>query len=362
MAFKPKKFCELTGLQYDQSASAFWGILQGYPVFLTYIPRRNTIIFRLIAKTTSDETALQAQFTEWSQLHSGVSGLNHKDRCLSAMISLTPRKSEETLSATTAALISFAVSQALTPCCMSCGAESGFHMYMFDDGGVTVCDSCKPYVERQIREAAEVAAAVRANPIGHFTGAVIGAATVFLLTFFVLKLSYLSILTGFAGVLLGLFLMRKLGKKLTIPAIALCSMLCIIAGIGAPILHFAGTIADFNIENSAQAQQVCDAYNELNDLILMLPSDETLPEELGSMEEYKAANAQAQCILSHTDLKSCLSDMPELLKMETYSALKPELIKCLIMTLISIVGCIILTAIPMLRTDQGRHTLRELSA
>ena len=67
-------------------------------------------------------------------------------------------------------------------------------------------------------------------------------------------------------------------------------------------------------------------------------------------------------ILSHTDTISCLKDMPQLLKTETYSALKPELIKSLLFTVISILVCIIISAPSMLKADQGRHTLRELSA
>ena len=49
MALHPQKFCEVTGLQYDKSANTFWGTLQGYPVFLAVVPRRDTVIFRLMS-------------------------------------------------------------------------------------------------------------------------------------------------------------------------------------------------------------------------------------------------------------------------------------------------------------------------
>lgn len=364
MALHSKQFCELTGLQHDKAANTFYGTLQGYPVYLLFLPRKNTVIFRLSAKTPADDNApaLQPLANEWCTTHSGVSAISFKNRCLSAAVSLTPKNTEENLSAVTAALVAFAASQSLIPCCMSCGAESGYRMYLLDDSGVTVCDPCKPYVEQNIQQAADDAAAVRANPVGHIIGAVIGAAVVFFLTFIVLKASYLSVLTSFAGVLLGLYLMRKFGKKLTVPALVFCTVLCLIAGFAAPVLHFSEVIADFNTENAAQAQQVCDAYQSLEELIVSIPADEPLPEELGDIGKYKEMNEQARCILNHTDSQSCLKDMPELLKMDTYSDLKPELIKCLIITLISILACIVLFSVPMLKADQGVHTLRELSA
>ena len=361
MALHPQKFCELTDLQYDNSAKTYWGTLQGYPVFLTVIPRRDTVVFRLIAKAPSEDAAaaIPAQANDWCASHAAVTGLIYKDRSLTAAISLTPRETEENLSAVTAGLISFAAGQGLIPCCMSCGTESGYRAYLLDNGGVTACDSCKPYIEQKIREAEANAAAVKPDVIGLAVGAVLGAVLVFTLTYFVLKLSYLSMLTGYAGVLLGLFLMRKLGKKLTVPAVACCAVLCMLAGVAGSVLHFAGLIADYNAENAAEAQQVCDAYDSLEELIAT-NSEADLPDELSDLSQYQQMNEQAKCILSHTDTVSCLRDLPQLLKIETYSALKPELIKCLIFTLISILACIALSAPPMLKADQGRHTLREL--
>lgn len=364
MALNPTEFCGLTGLQYDKSARTFWGSLQGYPVFLTIVPRRDTVIFRTIAKTTSEDAAavLNSQASAWCSEHAGVTGLAHKERCLSAAVSLTPKETAENLSAVTAALVSFAAAQGLIPCCMSCGTESGYRPYLLDAGGVTVCDACKPYVEQKIREAAEDAAAVKPNTIGLVIGAVLAAAAVFFLTYVVLKLSYLSMLTGYAGVLLGLFLMRKLGRKLTVPAVAACAVLCLIAGICAPMLHFAGTIAEFNTENSAQAQQVVDAYDQLEAIVQDASEETELPDDLADTTQYKDMRDRAQMILSHTDTMHCLKDMPQLLKTETYSALKPELIKCLLFTVISVLACILISAPSMLKADQGKHTLRELSA
>ena len=155
--------------------------------------------------------------------------------------------------------------------------------------------------------------------------------------------------------------MRKLGKKLTTPAVVFCAVLCLIAGICAPLLHFAGTIADFNTENSAQAQQVCDAYDNLEQIVQNASEDEELPEELSDLSQYKDMRDQAQIILSHTDTMSYLKDMPQLLRIDSYSAVKPELIKCLIFTVLSVIACMFISAPSMLRADQGKHTLRELS-
>ncbi len=360
MSLKPTSFTQRTGLMYDKASSTFWGNLHGYPVFLTVNSRQNSALFRLSAKAP-DAAALRTQISEWSMAHTGVSGLNYQPHCLAAMISLTPRNTEENLSALITELVSFAASQGMVPCCMSCGSEYGYQMYLLDDDGIAICDDCKPNLEQQLRDAVTDAASVRANPLGQLIGAIIGAVTVFLLTYFVLKLHYLSFLTAFAGTLLGIFLIRKLGKKLTIPASAIFAVLCITAGVSATMLHFADVIAEFNVGESADAQKVCDAYEELSAILSTLPPDEPIPEEIGDLNELKAVYDRANCILAHTDAKSCLTDMSELLKMETYSAINPELVKCLVTTLLSILLCIIFSVIPTLKADKGIHTLRGLS-
>lgn len=369
MALHPKKLCELTGLQYDKAANTYWGRLQGYPVFLTVVPRRDTVVFRLIAKAHAEEEAaeLQSQANTWCTTHSGVTGLAYRDRSLAAAVSLTPKNTDDNLAATVGAIVSFAASQGMIPCCMSCGAEYGYRAYLLDDGGVTVCDSCKPYIEQKLLEAKQEAAEVRANPIGLAAGALIGAAAVFVLTFFVLKLSYLSMLTGYAGVLLGLFLMRKLGKKLTVPAVIVCAVLCLIAGFAAPVLEFANTLASTNAENADSAQKACDSYQELLDMYNGLSEEQlTQLDELGedtfSMDKYEKIYTQAKMIIDHTTTASCLKDMPQLLSTDYYKSVKPELIKCILFALLSVLAGILLTAPPMLRADQGKHTLRELPA
>lgn len=369
MALHPKKFAELSGLQYDKAGNTFWGTLQGYPVFLTVVPRRDTVIFRLIAKTASDEMSadLQAQANAWCTAHAGVTGLAHRERCLAAAVSLTPRNTDENLSALTAALVSFAASQGLIACCMSCGAEYGYRSYLLDDGGVTVCDSCKPFLEQKMLEAQQDAAEVRANPVGLAVGALIGAAAVFLLTFFVLKLSYLSMLTGYAGVLLGLFLMRKLGKKLTTPAVIVCTVLCLLAGFAAPVFHFADLFANTNEQNYASAQKICDGYSSLMEVYDDLTPEQyeqldALTEDKFDLAQYQKMYDNAKLIMEHTTTASCLKDMPMLLKSEYFSAAKPELIKCLLFAVLSVLAGAALTAPAMLRADQGKHTLRELPA
>ena len=369
MALHPKKFCELTGLRFDKSANTCWGSLQGYPVFLTIVPRRDTVVFRLTAKAPTEEAAaeLQPQANTWSTTHSGVTGLAYRERCLTAAVSLTPKETDENLAATVGALVTFASSQGMIPCCMSCGAEYGYRSYLLDDGGVTVCDSCKPYIEQKMIEAQQEAAEVKANPFGLFLGALIGAAAVFLLTYFVLKLSYLSMLTGYAGVLLGLYLMRKLGKKLTVPAVVFCGVLCLIAGFTAPVLDYSNMIAQTNAENYDKAKQACDGYQELLAMYEDLSGEQLAKlDEMGEdqfdMKKYEKIYEQAKLVTEHTTTASCLKDFPKLLNSDYYKAIKPELIKCILFAVISVIAGILLTAPAMLRADQGKHTLRELPA
>ena len=367
MSLHPQSLCELTSLHYEKSDNTYWGSLQGYPVFLTVVPRRDTVVFRLIAKVPSADAAnaLPAQASAWSTEHTGVTGLVHKDRCLSAVVSLTPKKTEENLSAVTAALVSFAAAQGLIPCCMSCGTETGYRPYLLDQGGVTVCDACKPHLEEKIREAEATAAAAKPNNIGLIAGIIISAAAVFLLTFFVLKLCYLSMLTGYAGVLLGLFVMRKLGRKLTKPAVIACTVLCLLAGFAAPILHFAALFAETNQQNYDKAKQACDSYLALTEMYDQLTEEERAELDAANgidAGQYQEIYENAKLITDHTTTASCLKAMPKLLNSSYYSAAKPELIKHLLFTMLSVLACIALTAPPMLRADHGRHTLRELSS
>ena len=368
MSLHTNQFTAMSGLRFDKQSQTYWGNPSGYPVFVTVQPRRDSVIFRLIGKLRdeSQNTAMQGAVTEFTASHTGISGMIYENRCLACAVSLTPRDTESALLMRIEELVHFAMEMGLVPCCMSCGTESGYRSYLLDDGGVTVCDNCKPYVESKLQEALEEKAAVRTNWFGIIIGALAGAVCVFFLSYFILQMSYLSFLTGVAGVLIGFALMKKLGKKVTIPAAILCGVLCLIAGIAAPVFETAKELQEYNMDNQVTAQRIVSSYEELRDTLADMTD-----EEIKAAEEYtgesldltpmKSRYEDAKMILAHTSYQPCLKDLKKMLDMDLYNDAKGELIKCMLILALSVVIGTLLIAPGVLKADSGVHTLRELT-
>lgn len=367
MAFHAQNFCGLTGLQFDKKSNTCWGKLNGFPVFVTNLARKDSVVFRLIAKLPAalPESAFTEALNEWSKSHTGVAALSYQNRCLACIISLTPRDTDNELAAKTAELAAFAGQQGMTGCCMSCGAESGYHSYLLDNGGITLCEPCRPYLETKMHDEQAEKAQIHPNWGGLILGALLGAAAVFGLTFFVLKLRFLSLLTGFAGILLGLYLMRKLGKKITPAAAVICAVLCLAASLSASVVHFAGEMADYNMENYTKAAEICMSYENLQETIGGMSNDELAALEEMTGESLDLAKFQqnyenAQMIRDNTLLLECLHNFKALIGNDLFSSLRPELLKCVLFSLLSIIAGVAVTAPGMIREDQGKHSLREL--
>lgn len=367
MGMNPKKICELTGLQYDRAARTFWGTMQGgYPVFLTEVPRRDTLIFRLIAKApdTQPEEQIRHALEQWRMAHAGTGVLEHKNRALTAVLSAAKKDTEEAAASAVASLTALAADLGLRPCCMSCGAEYGFSPYLLDGGGIAVCDGCKSHLESNMAADAEKHAAEKPNMAGVILGAVLGAAIVFLLTFLILKMRYLSILTGYAGIVGGLLLIKKFGKKLTVPAVVLCTVLCLIGGLGASVLHLSAVVAESNQENCASAETVKSSAQELLDMMIDMDQDELdeLKEIYGSdvnVKQLRKNMETADLILEHQTTGECLRDLPLFLRNELYgSDLRVELLKCVFIICLSILAGAIVTAPKLIQADSGRHDLK----
>lgn len=369
MALHPIKFAQMSGLQYDKQANLCWGDIQGYPVYVKIVPRRDTVIFRLNAKRADSETEsqLQAAIVEWSESHAGVSGFGHQENCLAAAVSITPRDSDSNLAMRVAELVQFAAQHGMIPCCAFCGAEYGFRHYLLDDDGVSACDACRPRLELRMQEIREEKAAVPSSPLGMLLGAVIGAAMVFILTFFVLKLSYLSFLTGYAGLFIGFYAMKQLGKKVTAAGAVICTVLCLAAGLTAPLLHFASLMAEHNMDNLQTANEICEGYEELSVMLAEFTDEEVaeLEEIVGEsldLNSYRTRYEQAQLVRSNLTVSDCLKNFKTLLDCEIYSDLKPEIVKCILFAVLSILAGAAITAPPLLRESKGIHTMRELGA
>ena len=365
MGINRNEFTALTGLNYDQRAKCFWGSPQGYPVYVSVIPNRDAVTFRLIAKSDSlSDSQIQSAVQKLTQSLTGISGAAYRDRCISAVISLTPKDTESALAMHVSELVQFARQFSLIPCCMSCGAETGFSSYLLDDGGVTLCASCKPFLERKIQDAQEEHAAVRTNWPGIIAGALAGALVVFLVTYFMLKFHSLAVLTGIAGLLLGFFLMKHLGKKITLPAVLICSLLCLTAGVTAPVLELAGEISQHNHDNQATARQIITSYESLQESLSGLTAAEIkmIEEEYGEsldLSKVEQNYNNAKVVVSHLETSECIRDFRMLLDMNLYSDLKTSLWQSVLTALLSIVVGTLLMAPAAIRADKGVHTLRE---
>ena len=372
MALHPQKFAEMNSLQYDRAANMAWGLLNGYSVFLKIVPRRDSVIFRLAGKLpeTEDPARLSQEIMAWSSSHTGISGLIYQpqQRCLAAAVSLTPRDTETNLASCMNAIVAFAAEHQFRPCCMFCGAEYGFREYVLDGDGLTACDSCRPQLLNRMQDIRQEQADLPLNIPGMLIGAVIGAALVFVLTYFVLNLQYLSVLTGYAGLLVGMLTIKKLGRKLTVPGVLICAVLCIAAGCIACVLHTAGLMAEYNQENEALATEICVNYLDLKDELDKFSDDEleTLKqyyEESGSkldLDEIEARYQQALVIRKNQTRKDCLNHFRELLDFDLFSELRPEFIKCIVFVILSIVAGSAATAPKLLRDSLGLHAMREL--
>ena len=370
MGFNGSEYCGLTGLQYDSKQKTYFGIMQGgYPVFVQLVPRRDTFLFRLVAKLPADQTReqLAENLEQWRMEHAGVGTLKYQDRSLSAAVSCAGSDTARAAASVTAELVALAADLGLIPCCMSCGAAEGFSQYLLDGTGITVCGECKTHLESNMQADQQKHEAQKPNVSGLILGAVTGAVIVFLLTFFVLKLGNLSILTAYAGLAAGFLLMKKLGKKIIRPAVILCAVLCMIAGAGASVLHLSGELARSNRENYQQASEIKAAAQ---DIVLMLDGMTDEQREAAKdvfddsfYTEAKQNLETASLIMDNQTTGAGLRAFPQFLKHEMFrSELLGKLAGYLLCILISLVIGTVITAPNMLRADSGEHRLLPLKS
>ena len=368
MGFDYSAFCGLTGLHHNKKEKTCFGIMQGgYPVFVQPVSRRDVMQFRLIAKLPFDKTPEQtaAALEQWRMAHSGVSGLIHRDRTLSAVVSLSGKETARAAASVTAELVGLAADLGLIPCCMACGTEQDFSQYLLDGAGVTICLACKLNLESAMQTDTEMRAKQKPRTAGLAIGALAGAAVVFLLTFFVLRQGNLSILTGFAGLAVGLLLMKKLGKKMTVPAVLSCMLLCLIAGCGASVLHLSSAVAESNRENYVQASQVKAAAQ---DVIAMM--DDMDAEELEQAKEvfgdsfYAEAQGNlksASLVLDNQTTAACLRAFPQFLQDDLFRDELTDALRSYLLCIFLSIGIgTAVTAPKLLHADSGVHRLTEL--
>ena len=361
MGFHPNLFAEQTGLSYDKGSRNFWGTQDGYPVFVRYVQGRSSLVFLLYGRQP-EEKNISAELNDWRTARAGISGLTYRKNCLSCIIALAAKDTDLNAVNHFDAMVKLARELMLTPCCMSCGTEYGLSEYVLDGTGVSLCPACAQATRQRL---GDVQLEKQSEPVSHAGAAVstvIGAAFLFLITFLVLKLGYVSYLTGYIGVLVTFLLIKKLGKKLTPLWGVIAMLVCGCVAFAVPVVEFASDIAKFNQEEQADAQKYVESYDTIfreltADQIAAFAAD-------GKFDEAQAKKNYDRCrtVLTHQTTGECVRDMTDLLGLETYSSVKGELIKCILWGVLSILIGGAITLPGMLNEASGKHDLRELTA
>ena len=366
MGFRANDFASSVGLQYDKSAHTFWGDLAGYPVLIRDLSLRNTLLFQLTAKPAAEEPR-QSVLEAWQMSRSGVSNLEYANNRLSCVLSIPKKEPYENLARTIAELVALARDHQLTACCAGCGAEYGYEPVLLDESPATLCAACQSRVRDNMDQLEADAAEIRPNITGNAVGIVLGTVVVFVLTWVVLKMGYLSYLTGYAGLLVGLMLMKKLGKKVTLPAGIIAIVLCIAAACAATLHSFSAEFAEFNQENLSNAEDYCKSYEEAQESLLGMDDDEisALEKETGEnytvmLNKMRSRYETCKLIRDNQTTGDCFRSFKTLLNNEAYKSAKPEFVKSIIWAFATIIlgGAVTLPSI--LRESKGKHTLRVL--
>ena len=360
MGFHQQLFAEQTGLQYDKTSRNFWGTRNGFPVFVRYVAARSSLVFLLYGKQETEQN-ISTELNDWRMTRSGISALTYRKNCLSCIIAISAKEADLNAINHFDALIKLAQQLSLTPCCMSCGTQYGFRPYILDETGVSLCPLCLAETRQRIGAVQEEK---RAEPVSHTgsgIGLLLGAALLFGITLMVLKLGYVSYLTGYAGVLAAFLLIKKLGRKLT-PLWAVISVIvCTLIAAAVPVFSFSSDIASFNREQAADAQSYIESY----DSVFSKLTEEQISEleEAGTLNRATAKKNYEtyQIMLSHQTTMSCVADLTELIGMDTYKSVSGELIKCILWGVLSILIGSAVTLPGMLTEAAGKHDLRELN-
>ena len=367
MGLHVSRICEETGLAYDQKTRTFWGTMQGYPVFLQHIPRRNTLVFRLIADSPENGAdAFRAKLEGYRMGHPGISALQYQDRCLACLLSVASKESDLAAVSAITSLIALAADEYMTPCCMSCGAPYHWKQYLLDGSGVTVCAPCKMHLEEKMQDAQAEKEKQPVRRLGIVLGALLGAGVLFVMMCLVLDVRVVSFLLAYAGVALTFFLMMKFGKKLTVPAVVLGTAMCLLAGFSASALHYAGVIADNNREKQETEQQLAEQADELLAAFDALTDEQqqTVLQDKESpfhREELEQQKHTVTMMLENQTLSDCLLHLPALLKLDVYDQTRAECTRNVSVTVLTVLISAVITAQPMLRQSSGKHSLRELT-
>ncbi len=349
-----------TGLRYDSAVRAFCGVLDGYPVFLRQLPRQNTVLLQIAGELPDAENA-NALLQAWQTQHPCILSAVYKSRMMSCLFMLPKKEPDRTICDLAAAAVSAAAELHMRPCCMSCGTEDAYAPYFLKRNGLTVCPDCKAKLEQQLAAEQEKQTQMNPNYAGLLLGALLGALLVFGMTWFVVRAGRISVLTAYAGVLLGFLLMKKFGKKVTLPAAGMCTLLCLLGASCGIFLHSAQNLAQTNRNVTSVILLMSDGNRLQGGLTAGQRSAyDLLFGEPDAIEQTKSVTKEHVRMIAENDTTGeCMRHLRALYRIPIYRTLRSESREQLFWGFLSVAAGAVMCTYPILRERKGSYQLRK---
>lgn len=372
MGFRVAEFQDRVGLRYDAQSKMFFGRYDNYDVYIQMLDKSQGLLFRLAGRQPADsEMNPNAWFTMWETQQSGIAAVSFEKATLQARIQFSKKETEENAAANVAALVAAAHEVGLEPCCMACGDDLRLSApYLVQGVGASLCNACVSDLSNHLEEQRETKSSKRANPIGTVIGIVIAAVFIFGFTFLLWQANFISFMGGYLGLLIGVLCIRKFGGKMSKIGAVLCAVICIATAFFAPAFCMAQDISKTFAESVESGEFDADEMQEALDTVtadLAIYDDDELMEIYGlSRSEMKQLLEQGKenswLIGEHTKLMPTLKDLPQILKHDDLAKPRRELIKDILLTVLSVIVAALMLLPGTVKDDRGDYELRRLDA
>lgn len=375
MAFKPAAFGEATTLQYEKKNSLFWGNYNGYPICLEYHVQRSFFTFSLCA-SVKDAEGFSTMLKEWERTQNGISQCQYKQNLFQAIIVIPGKDSQEKAIHSLNILTQLAHEYAMIPCCISCGDTNRYAPHMIKESQILqLCDPCAAKTEEAFFQNRAAENAIKVNYFGIALGILLGAVALFAITWLLSELGVLHFLSGFLGMTIALLTMKKFGRKVTVPAALLATMVCTAVAVITPRFTMAKDLAAFVREDfTADMSDSGHSITELNEYIMIIDqsletmSDEDINAQYGctkaSLQEDRNTLYEAMVLMKdYTTTKHCFVHLEELCEMEILADadIKAELIKEILWGVLSVIAGACCIIADMIRSGKVRYRIRRMA-
>ncbi len=374
MALKPQAFSEATELHYEKSNSLFWGNYNGYPISLAFDSQRSTFTFFLCV-SVNDAEAFAAELKEWERTQSGISQCKYERKLFQGVIVIPSLHSQEKAIASLDALTMLAHQHGMVPCCATCGNTSYYAPHMINENLVLqLCDSCAANVEESFGQSRAEEDAVKVNWGGIALGILLGAAVLFGFTWLLSEFGVMHFLSGFVGMTVALVAMKKFGRKITVPAAIIATVVCLAVAVITPRFTMAKDIAEFVREDyTPDMQEEGYTITQLNELIMTIDqslevmTDAEISELYGStrasLQEDRTTLYEAMVLMKdYSTTQACFMNLEDLAEMEVLqdADIKGELLKEILWGVLSVIIGACMTIPGIIRGNKVRYRIRRM--